>query len=135
MHLQMTALVLDSAEGGSFENRHNHLDGRHILATVAHNVDILALRRRFVAKCVSCQMESADRTAERLEMTAVKVGNHSLAADDIDWFVSHIDHLCLWQFMKYCLMLQNSLPGVVACQIGHPVESYSLSAVEIRLLT
>jgi hypothetical protein len=43
VHLEMTALVLGTAEGGTFETRHTHLGAGHILATVAHNLDILAL--------------------------------------------------------------------------------------------
>jgi len=42
--LEMTALVLGIAEGGTFETRHNHLGAGHILAMVAHNWDILGLR-------------------------------------------------------------------------------------------
>jgi len=33
-------------------------------------------------------MENGDKTAERLEMAAVKEGNHTHAAVDIDWRVS-----------------------------------------------
>jgi len=45
VHLEMPALVLGTAEGGTFETRHNHLGAGHILATVAHNLeDILGLR-------------------------------------------------------------------------------------------
>jgi len=33
-------------------------------------------------------MENGDKTAERLEMAAVKEGNHTHAAVDIDWCVS-----------------------------------------------
>jgi len=40
-HLEMTFLVLESAEGGTFETHYNHLGGHHILATVAHNLEIL----------------------------------------------------------------------------------------------
>jgi hypothetical protein len=32
-------------------------------------------------------METGDKTAERLEMAAVKEGNRTLVADDIDWCV------------------------------------------------
>ena len=84
VHLEMTALVLESAEGGTFETHHNHLGGGHILATVAHNFDILGLCWWLVANCMSCGIESVDKTAERLEMAAVKAGNHTHAADDID---------------------------------------------------
>jgi len=39
-------------------------------------------------------METGGETAERMEMAAVKEGNLTLAADDIDWCVSQIDCLC-----------------------------------------
>jgi hypothetical protein len=44
VHLEMMALVLGTAVGGSFETRHNHLGAGHILATVAYNLDIVGLR-------------------------------------------------------------------------------------------
>jgi len=43
VHLEMTALVLETAEGGTFETRHNRLGACYILATVAHNLDIVGL--------------------------------------------------------------------------------------------
>jgi len=43
VHLEMTAYVLGTAEGGTFETHHNHLGAGHILATVAHNLDIIGL--------------------------------------------------------------------------------------------
>ena len=43
MHLEMTALVLESAEGGTFETCHNHLVRGHILTTEAHTLEILGL--------------------------------------------------------------------------------------------
>jgi len=52
--LEMGALVLESAEGGTFETCHNHLGGGHIVATVAHNLEILRLHWWLVANCVSC---------------------------------------------------------------------------------
>jgi hypothetical protein len=39
-------------------------------------------------------METGDKTAEHLEMTAVKEGNCTRAADDIALCVSQIDCLC-----------------------------------------
>jgi len=66
-------------------------------------------------------------------MAAVMVGNHTHAADDIDWFVSQID--CLCQFVNYCPVILNCLQGVVGCQISHPDEPYLLSSVEILSLT
>jgi hypothetical protein len=54
MHLEMTALILESEEGGIFETHHNHLGEGHILATVAHMLGILCLRWWVVADFVSC---------------------------------------------------------------------------------
>jgi hypothetical protein len=39
-------------------------------------------------------METGDKTAEHVEMATVKEANRTLAADDIDWYVSQIDCLC-----------------------------------------
>ena len=44
MHLEITAVVLGTAEGGTFETRPNHLGAGYILAMVAHNLDIVGLR-------------------------------------------------------------------------------------------
>ena len=44
MLLEIMAIVLESAKGGTFETHYNHLGGGHILAMVAYNFDILALR-------------------------------------------------------------------------------------------
>ena len=41
-------------------------------------------------------MENGDKTAERLEMAAVKEGNHTHVAVDIDLRLSYIDCLCQW---------------------------------------
>ena len=76
-------------------------------------------------------MESADKTAEHLEMAAVKAGNHTPAADDIDWLVSQLDCLCQWQFLNDVPMCPDCLDGIVACEIGHVEEPYLLSSVEI----
>jgi hypothetical protein len=38
-------------------------------------------------------MENGNKTVERLEMAAVKEGNHTHVAVDIDWRVSQIDCL------------------------------------------
>ena len=82
MHLEMMALVLMTGEGGTFETHHNRLGRGHILATVAHNMGILNLRCWLVVNCVSCSMGTGDKTAERLEMAALKQCNHTLASDD-----------------------------------------------------
>ena len=77
-------------------------------------------------------MEIADKTEERLEMVAVKAGNHTHMADDIDCVVSQMDCLCQWQWLNYRLMILNYLQGVVACQMGRLDESYLLSSVGIQ---
>jgi hypothetical protein len=41
VHLETMALLLGTATGETFETRHNRLGGGHILATVAHNLDIV----------------------------------------------------------------------------------------------
>jgi len=94
VHLEMTALVLGTAAGETFETRYNCLGGGHIFATVAHNLDIVGLRWWLVENCVSCRMENGDKTAESLEMAAVKGANHTHAAVDNDWGVSQIDSVC-----------------------------------------
>jgi len=76
-------------------------------------------------------METGDKTADRLEMAAVKEGNRTLAADDIDWCVSQTDYLCEWHVMNIYPLILNCHHQVVASQIGHQVEPYSLSSVEI----
>jgi len=76
-------------------------------------------------------MENFDRTAECLEMAAVKAGNHSHAPDDIDWFVCQIVCHCQWQFVNDFPRILNCLQGVVASEHGLPVEPYSLSSVKI----
>jgi hypothetical protein len=53
MHTEITAFVLGTAAGKHVETRHNHLGGRHIFATVAHNLDIGSLCWWLVAN--SCE--------------------------------------------------------------------------------
>jgi len=131
VHLEITALLLESLEAGSFETHHNQLGGGHILAKVAHNSDILPVRLWLVANCVSSSIESADKTAERLEMVDVKAGNHTHVAVAIDWSLSQIDCLCHWQFVNFFPITLNYLHGNVGCQIGHLDMPCSLSSVEI----
>ena len=136
VHLEMTALVLWPAAGETFETPHNRLDGYHILAMVAHNLVIVGLHCWLVANCcVSCWMDTGDKTVERLEMTAVKEGNHTHAADDIHWRVSQIDWRCQWRVVNPYPRILNHRHGAVASQLAHPVEWYSLSLVEIPLST
>ena len=55
VHPEMKALVLGTAAGERFETCHNRLGGGHILATVAHNLDIVGLQWWLVVNCcVSC---------------------------------------------------------------------------------
>jgi len=44
VHWEITALVLRTAMGGTFETRHNHLSAGYILATVAHNLEFFCMR-------------------------------------------------------------------------------------------
>jgi len=67
-------------------------------------------------------METGDKTVERLEMAAVKEGNHTLAADDIDWCVSQIDCHREWHVVNFYPVILNCCHCVVASQIGHQVE-------------
>jgi len=46
-------------------------------------------------------MENGNRVGEHLGMVAVKEGNHTQVADDIDWCVSQIDYLCLGHVDDY----------------------------------
>jgi len=88
VHLEMTAMVLRTAGGETFDTRHSRLGGGHILATVAHNLDNIGLRSWLVGNWMSYWMENGDKTTEHLEMAAVEQDNHTHAADDIDWRVS-----------------------------------------------
>jgi len=76
-------------------------------------------------------METGDKTAEHLEMGAVKESNHTLAADDIDWGVSQIDTLCEWYMVNFYPVIPNCHHCVVVSPTGNQVEPYSLSLVEI----
>ena len=49
VHLEVTTVLLDTAVGGSFGTCHSHLGEGHILATVAHNLEIFGLRWWLVA--------------------------------------------------------------------------------------
>jgi hypothetical protein len=80
-------------------------------------------------------METGDKTAERLEMAAVKEGRHTLAADHIDWCVSLIVYLCKWHVMNHYPVILNCRHQDVASPIGHQVEPYSWFSVEILSLT
>jgi hypothetical protein len=53
VHLELMALVLESAEGGPFGTHPNHLGGSHILATVAYNLNIVGLCWGLVVKYLS----------------------------------------------------------------------------------
>jgi len=84
VNLDITAHVLESVEGGTFETHHNHLDRGYILAMVAHNMNILDLRWCLGANCVPGWIESADKTTKRQEMAAVNADRNTHLADDID---------------------------------------------------
>ena len=80
-------------------------------------------------------METGDKTAEHHEMAAVQEGNRTLAADDIDWCITQIDSVCEWHVVNFYPVILNCCHHVVATHLGHQVEAYSLSSVEIRSLT
>jgi len=80
-------------------------------------------------------MESADKNAEHLEMVAVKTGNDTYVAVDIDWFVSQIHCHCQGQFMSCLPIILNCLHSVVACQIRHLDEPCSPSLAVIHSST
>lgn len=55
VNLEMTAIVLGTAEGGTFDTCHSHLGGGHTLPTVSHNLIMLGLCQWLVAnRFVSC---------------------------------------------------------------------------------
>jgi hypothetical protein len=53
VNLEITTHVLESVEGGTLDIHHNHLDGGYIVATVAHNLNIVDLRWWLGANCMS----------------------------------------------------------------------------------
>jgi len=57
-----------------------------MLATMAHNSDILGLYQSLVVILVSFWMKPGGRTGERLEMVAAKAGNYTLVVvvDEVD---------------------------------------------------
>lgn len=75
-------------------------------------------------------MENADKIVEWLELAAVKAGNHTQAADDIDWFAFYLDFLCMLQFICYLPMIPGCIYGIVVCQIAHLGRAYLLPSVE-----
>jgi hypothetical protein len=76
-------------------------------------------------------MQTADKTAERMEMAAMKAGNSTLAADDIDWFVSKIECLCEWHILSFYPVILNCPHRIVASPICNEVKKYLLSSVEM----
>jgi len=80
-------------------------------------------------------METGDKTAECLDIAAMKEGNYTLAADDVNQCVSEIECLCKWNLMNNYLVILNCRHHIVMSQIDQPVEPYSLSLVEILLST
>lgn len=53
VNVEITTHVLESVEGGTLEIHHNRHDGGYIVATVAHNLNIVDLRWWLGANCVS----------------------------------------------------------------------------------
>jgi hypothetical protein len=54
MHLEIMAQDLELAEEGTFEVHHNLLGGNHMLAIMAHNLDIHAVHLCLVVSVVPC---------------------------------------------------------------------------------
>jgi hypothetical protein len=63
-------------------------------------------------------MENGDETAEHLEMAAVKEGNHTHAAIDIDWRASQIDCLCPWQVMYHYPVILNCVTALLRAKLA-----------------
>jgi len=57
-------------------------------------------------------------------MAAVKKGNRTLVADDIDWCVSEIESLCEWHVVNFYTVILNCRHRIVESQISHQVEPY-----------
>jgi hypothetical protein len=91
----MMAHVLGTAAGETSETNHPHLGGRHILATVAHDLKFVGLCWWLVANFhVLCLMENGDNTAEHLGIAAVKQNNNTHATDLIQSHLSQINCPC-----------------------------------------
>jgi hypothetical protein len=80
-------------------------------------------------------METGNITPEHLEIATVKEGNHTLAAEDISWWVSQIDFLWYWHVANFYQVILNCRHLIVVSEIGHLVQPYSQSSVEILLST
>jgi len=96
-----------------------------MLATMAHNSDILGSHHSFIQSLVSCGMEPGGRTGEYLEIVASKAGNYTLVVvvvDEIDSQVAQIQCLCSVNFHQYYLMLPHCHRGVVVSQRAHWLE-------------
>jgi hypothetical protein len=68
-------------------------------------------------------------------MEAANTDNYTLVVDLIDLWVAPIECLGSVYFRHNYLMLLHCDLGIVVSQIGHPVEPYWLSLVEIGELT
>jgi len=99
--LEITALLMGTTEGGTFETPHNHLDGGHMLTTLTYNLEIVGLYWWFVAK-----------------------GNHTHVVDTIDWCVSQNNWLWQWEVMNNYLMILNCHQHIISCKLGYLVEAY-----------
>jgi len=64
-------------------------------------------------------------------MAAVEEGDHTHLADDIDGCVSQIDYLGEWHVVNFYTVILIRHHRVVVSEIGHQVEPYSLSLVDI----
>jgi hypothetical protein len=111
----MIGLDLGTAAAEPSQTHHNHLGEGHILATVAHSLDIISLHWWLVVNCcLSCTLENGNKTSEYLEMAAVKEGNNTNVADAIDWEVSLIGWHFQSQFVNHYTRMLNYHPDAVA---------------------
>jgi hypothetical protein len=84
----MTAHALSIAEWGTFDIYHILGGGKHSLATMGHNSDILRSLQSLVVSLVSYGMKPGGRAPERREIVAAKAGNNIrvvVVVDEIDW--------------------------------------------------
>jgi hypothetical protein len=84
----MTAHALSIAEWGTFDIHHILGGGKHSLATMGHNLDILRSLQSLVVSVVSYGMKPGRRARECLEIVAGKAGNNIrvvVVVDEIDW--------------------------------------------------
>jgi len=135
VNLEITAHVLRTVEGGTFEVHDNSPVRNHMLATMAHYCAILAVQCSLTVNFVSCSQRKCGTTGAHLQMVAAKVHNHTPAVGEIDARIVQIESPCLVYFEHYCLMIQTCRLYIVARHRDHLLDLYWLSSAEIHLST